>query len=317
MASIESILRAVGELGPKPTLLYGMYQILLRLGWLKWRTPQFDWQDASLAHWLSPGFSSDPEDYLELRVRNNKCFFFHPDDEFIHALRQAIGQNENAAIAEADSILEGRFQLFGTENWNLGFPPDWGMFASPPGDSVSDSIDLDRHWTQYDDTDFSQDIKLLWEPARFGWVFPLVRAYVLTGDVRYADAIWDLVDSWRESNPPNSGPHWSSAQEVAIRMLTIVFALQVTFPRVAETPQKLCQIAETIAVHAARIPPTMLYARAQGNNHLLVEAVGYIVQVCCFRNFVKRKRGAGWGGAGWKNQYTIKSSPMVATFNIR
>ena len=88
MASIESILRAVGELGPKPTLLYGMYQILLRLGWLKWRTPQFDWQDASLAHWLSPGFSSDPEDYLELRVRNNKCFFFHPDDEFIHALRQ-------------------------------------------------------------------------------------------------------------------------------------------------------------------------------------------------------------------------------------
>ncbi len=289
MASIKTILRAVGELGPRPMILYGIYQVLLRLGWFRWRTPQKTWQDVPFTFWLRPSLPGDPEDYLEIRKRSGKRFFLDPGPEFARALKEIIGQYADEAVEQADAILAGRFRLFGTDNYDLGFPPDWGRFGSAPGDSTSASVALDRHWTAYDEKDYPRDIKLLWEPARFGWVFPLARAYVLTDDARYADAIWHLVDSWRKSNPSNTGPHWISAQEVAIRMLAMIFALQITFPRVSESPEKLCEIAQLIAVHAARIPPTLLYARAQGNNHLLVEAVGLYSVGLLFPEFRKAK----------------------------
>lgn len=289
MASFKTILRAFGELGPRPMMLYGLYQVLFRAGWFKRRTPQSTWQDAPLANWLRRDVSSDPEEYLKLRKRTNKRFFLNPDDAFVKALEQLIEKREDALIEQADAVLAGRFRLFGTDDYKMGFPPDWGRYVSLPGSTVSTSVALDRHWTAYNDEDFSEDIKLLWEPARFGWVFPLARAYVLTDDARYADAIWYLIDSWRENNPPNTGPHWISAQEVAIRALVIVFALQVTFQRVAESPEKLCEIAQMIAVHTTRIPPTLLYARAQSNNHLLVEAVALYTVGLMFPELRKAK----------------------------
>ncbi len=289
MASLRTILRAVGELGPRPTLLYGLYRVLLRSGWFRWRTPRQTWQDVPFTSWLRPAIPSDPEQYLQYRKHINTRFFLHPGDEFVGALKQVIGQNQSTAISQADAILGGNFRLFGVDGNDLGFPPDWGRFCPTPGDSAGVSVPLNRHWTTYDENDFAQDVKLLWEPARFGWVFPLARAYILTQDTRYAEAIWILIDSWRDINPPNSGPHWSSAQEAAIRLLAVIFALHITFEYIAKSPQKLCEVASLIAAHAARIPPTLIYARAQGNNHLLVEAVALYSVGLLFPEFRKAK----------------------------
>ncbi len=289
MASLTTILRALGELGPEPTLLYGLYQVLLRLGWFRLRTPRRTWDDVPLTFWLRPDISSNPEQYLQYRKRLGNRFFLHPDDEFAGELMQVIGQNRSAVIAHADAILAGKFRLFGTDGYALGFPPDWGRFCSTPADSAGVSIPLDRHWTDYDEGDFAQDVKLLWEPARFGWVFPLIRAYILTDDARYPQAVWNLIDSWRDNNLPNAGPHWSSAQEVAIRLLAVIFALHATFNYLAKSPQKLCEIAALIAAHAARIPPTLIYARAQNNNHLLVEAAALYSVGLLFPEFREAK----------------------------
>jgi hypothetical protein len=289
MASLTTILRALGELGPEPTLLYGLYQVLLRLGWFRWRTPRRTWADVPLASWLRPDISSEPEQYLQFRARIGMRFFLHPDDEFAGALNQVIGHNRAAAIAQADAILGGEFRLFGTDGYDLGFPPDWGRFCSTGEDSAGVSIPLDRHWTAYDESNFAHDVKLLWEPARFGWVFPLIRAYYLTEDTRYPEAVWTLIDSWRNCDSPNAGPHWSSAQEVAIRLLAVIFALHATFERFAQAPRELCAIAGLIAEHAARIPPTLMYARAQRNNHLLVEAAALYSTGLLFPEFRKAK----------------------------
>jgi hypothetical protein len=289
MTSLTTILRAVVELGPKPTLFYGLYQVLLRLGWFRWRTPRRIWDEVPLSYWLRPDISGEPERYLQFRERIGTRFFLHPDAEFVGALKQVVGKNRDLAIAQADAILRGEFRLFGTDGYDLGFPPDWARSASAPEDPVNVIVPLDRHWTDYDEGDFGQDVKLLWEPARFGWVFPLIRAYLLTDDARYAETVWTLIDSWRDHNPPNSGPHWSSAQEVAIRLLAVIFALHATFESVARSPQKLCEIAALIAAHAARIPPTLMYARAQNNNHLLVEAAALYSVGLLFPEFRKAK----------------------------
>lgn len=298
MTPLKTILRAFIELGPKPMVLYGMYQVLLRLGFLRRRTAAYTWQERPLAWWLCPGMSSDADGYLELRNRSDRRFFIEIDDAFRNSLKQSIGQNVSAVIAEADPILAGKFRLFGSTECELGFPPDWSTFATMPGEHASGSVVPDRHWTAYSEHDLEADIKLLWEPARLGWAFPLARAFVLTDENQYADAIWTLINSWREVNPPNLGLHWYSAQEVAIRLLAMVFVFFTTFRRLAESPRRLCELAQMIAAQAARIPPTLLYARAQANNHLLVEAVALYTAGMLFPEFRKanswKRLGRQW-----------------------
>src|SRR5206468_437286 len=85
-----------------------------------------------------------------------------------------------------------------------------------------------RHWLatrrfESSDVHFSRvrlphDVKWVWEPSRFDWIYMLVRAWGVTGERRYIDHALALVDEWRGANPPNRGVHWSNAQECAIRV---------------------------------------------------------------------------------------------------
>jgi hypothetical protein len=65
---------------------------------------------------------------------------------------------------------------------------------------------------------------------------------------------------------------WASAQEAALRTLSLVFALHAFAPAWGSRPERIAALVEAIVAHAARIPPTLGYGRAQGNNHLLSEA---------------------------------------------
>jgi hypothetical protein len=134
-----------------------------------------------------------------------------------------------------------------------------------------------RHWTAYENHQVSwgvEDVKFIWEPARFGWAFLLGRAYYLTGSEDYAQLFWQLSERFLEANPVNLGPNWASGQEVALRLIALSFALQVFSASPHSTLERKCRLLQAIADHARRIPPTLIYARSQNNNHLVSEAVG-------------------------------------------
>ncbi len=165
--------------------------------------------------------------------------------------------------AEADEICAGQVRLFGGPPATLDLKP---VYAG-------------RHWTDYEGHPESagvEDFKLIWEPARFGWAYPLGRAYLLTLDERYPAAFWTNLDVFCSANLPNQGPNWSSAQEVALRLLALLFAASVFEQSLHTTPSRREQLAGVIAAHAQRIPPTLSYACAQNNNHLITEALGLL-----------------------------------------
>jgi hypothetical protein len=273
MGSRISALRAIREVGVVPLSLYARYQILLRSGWLRRSRPVFDWHTKPLESWLRPGIPSNPQDYAGYRQKNAPRFFLPEADEFTQALKHIHRTSAAEACLEAIALFEGMFRLFGIPEVDVGFPPDWGAFAPLAAGEINERIDLSRHWSVNDEASYPADIKLLWELSRFGWVYPLIRAYALSGEARYVDGFYTLVDSWRTANRPNAGPHWISAQEVALRLMALVAATYAFQQNLMEDGVRLSQLVQMIAVHAARIPPTMVYARAQGNNHLLVEAV--------------------------------------------
>ena len=228
--------KALRELGPRQLALYAWYQFGLRSGYYHWQTLEDNSQPSPI----------------------NRQLFELPEPD---ALTSILGDQVPILFAEADEVLTGQVRLFG------GQPVPLQLTVPEPL----------AHWTEYEPgrrSNESSDIKFIWEPARFGWAYTLGRAYHLSGDDRYPEAFWDYTETFLDSNPPNLGPNWVSAQEVALRLIALSFAFQVFAKSSQSTRQRVTRLSTAIAAHATRIPPTLAYARAQNNNHLLVEAAG-------------------------------------------
>lgn len=161
-------------------------------------------------------------------------------------------------LAHADEITRGKVRLFGADpvplNLNAGISS--------------------QHWSELERTPPDVDIKLIWEPGRLGWAITLARAYAYSGDGLYASVFWEKTLHFLKVHPPNLGRQWQSAQEVAIRLMALVFCDRVLATSPESTPERRQRLWRAVAEHAQRIPPTLVYARAQNNNHLLSEAAG-------------------------------------------
>ncbi len=210
-----------------------------------------------------------------------------PDPEELLAV---LGKDGKAALlAEADEIVAGKVRLFDAQ------PVD--LQLTIPGKL--------EHWTAYEIGRVQipnahlqiPDIKFLWEPARFGWAFTLGRAYHLSGDEKYALAFWRYFETFTDANPPCLGPHWMSGQEVALRLMTLVWAGQVFDLAPASTPERKTRLVASVAAHAARIPPTLVYARSQQNNHLLTESAGLFTAGLALPDHPHASR---WRSLGWR-----------------
>lgn len=235
---------------------------------------------------LHSGFfraSSPSGSYPALAIRLKSPF--HPPERVrVSALLEMQPGLLEELIAEADEIAAGQVRLFGG--------PPVALNLRPAGTNL--------HWTVCENQPAAagvEDLKFIWEPARFGWVYPLGRAYLLTADERYPEVFWTRLEEFCRANPPNSGPNWSSAQEVALRLLALLFAAGVFEPSRHTTSARQAQLAGVVAAHARRIPLTLSYARAQNNNHLVVEALGLYAAGCALPD---HPRAGYWKRLGWR-----------------
>lgn len=174
------------------------------------------------------------------------------------------------------------------------------QFGSEPADLILNPGAHLNHWTDYELGKAGreiEDIKLIWEPARFGWAFVLARAYGVTGDPGYARSFWQHTDNFINANPAYWGPNWTSAQEAAMRIIALAFALPVFWSSPGASSERKKHMLNALAAHASRIPPTLAYARAQNNNHLLIEGVGLFTAGSILSGCA---RSGAWKRQGWK-----------------
>lgn len=121
----------------------------------------------------------------------------------------------------------------------------------------------------------SSDVKDVWEPGRFSWVYDLVRAYVLTGERKFARKFHETLAQWKEANPPFLGPQWACGQETAIRVLAILHA-EACLPVDDADPDSAVRIATVLAWSGERIADAIGYGLSQRNNHGISEAAGLV-----------------------------------------
>jgi hypothetical protein len=260
MNALERRLQAARTLGPAQAFWYALYRFGLRSGHYHRATPSQRETGAWTLQRLWP----------------------LPSAGSLSALLPAAAQA--ALCAEADEILTGQVRLFGG--------PPVPLRLQPPGQLA--------HWSAYElgrAAWGAHDVKDLWEPARFGWVFALGRAYQLSGDPRYPAAFWRHFEAFDAANPPNLGPNWASAQEVALRLAAYLFAASAFAGAEASTPARTARLAQACVEHARRLPITLPYARAQANNHLVSEALGlYLAGL----SLPEHPAAGDWRERGWR-----------------
>ena len=218
--------------------MYAKYQFKLRSGWLRLQTPGGKKVKAP-----------DQEPKVILQPASKK------------ELKELLGKRVKEILDAADEILRGQVRLFGGEARILELKP---------------TIPL-KHWTCYQSQmPEGRDIKPVWEMGRFCWATALARAYWISEKDSYAEGFWKYFEEFRAANPANRGPHWSSAQEVALRLISFAFCYSLLSKSPSTTEARRQALVDAVIAHAKRIPPTLDYARAQNNNHLLSEALGLV-----------------------------------------
>ncbi len=273
------------------------------------------WKFWDLKH-IAP--KTSPEDLLSIRRQGGRPFFFSDSRSLAIDLKKILGAHaEESVIAEADRIIEGSLPFFGRLSYACGFPPKW--FQNP---ATGQRVSPDRPWTQmrFASDDYG-DLKFILEPSRFLFVYPLARAYAISGDDRFPEAFWTAIENWAVSSPPMSGPLWICGQESSLRSLAWSFALYSFLHSPATTPQRTALLLSMIAAHAWRTTQTVGYARSQRSNHLFSEAVGLWTAGTLYPEL---KDAAGWQKQGARllreavlDQITPEGAYLQDSFNYQ
>ncbi len=189
--------------------------------------------------------------------------------EVVDCLNADFADEARQLITRADAVCAGRFEILGYGALDFGCPVNWHL------DPVSGRESPREHWSRIDPLDPEQvgDSKVVWELNRHQWALDLGQAWRLTGDVAYADAFFERFSDWLEANPYGRGVNWSSALEVALRMMAWCWALALFRTAPAMTPDRLQGLLAAIQRHAGFVERN-LSRYFSPNTHLTVEALG-------------------------------------------
>ncbi|WP_239396737.1 heparinase II/III family protein [Frankia sp. CiP3] len=173
--------------------------------------------------------------------------------------------------AETQGLVEGVASLFG-RRVSLGERTDWhaaieGFGRWPPS-----------AWWQIDIRSDARiaDVKWTWELGRLRHLVVLARAVALTADQAALARLRVDVHSWCEQNPPESGIHWYSNLEVALRAFALVQVVELAGELLGSELRE--RIGDQLVHSARHILTDLPYtASSMRNNHWLGDSLGLLV----------------------------------------
>ena len=241
------------ELGPRWTLFRLAYAFRLRTGLIRLEMPQGKWDD-----YKKHVGTREPRGTIPIPKE-------YPPD---------VSWSPHTQVGLAVYLLDGLPLFFSRQLVYAGSHPNWhkdyfSEYVASPSFQASEN----KHWSQISN-DAKGDIKFIWELNRFGYVYTLVRAYVVTHNEEYPEAFWTLIEDWAKHNPPNTGPNWMDGQEIALRLMAWTFGYNAFLNSPSSTPQRKENFTLYVAAQTERIYKNIDYAISTRSNHTISEAFG-------------------------------------------
>ncbi len=195
-------------------------------------------------------------------------------------------------ILEADDILAGNLTLFTAETVKVGVTPAWNRHPQSSHGVEHGAKAGGSNGTRKP----AADIKYVWEINRHLQWMRLAQASVLSGEARYHIGLAGQIRSWLEQCPPLTGPNWSSAMELAIRLINWSVVWQMlggwdgVIFRGVDGEQLRTRWLESIHAHGQFISHN-LSRHSSANNHLIGELAGLYVAA---RTWQFGERSSAW-----------------------
>lgn len=166
---------------------------------------------------------------------------------------------------QADALLAHRFHFLGLDV-ELPDPIPWNRNPESGADYPR------QHHAQMDafNTERYGDVKFAWELNRHQFFIEVARAYLLTGEEKYAEKIWNWLQSWIADNPHKIGINNTSVLEHAVRIFSWIWAYYFTKDSPVWTAERLESLAKNLLLQGEMIEENLSYYYSP-YNHLIGE----------------------------------------------
>ena len=199
------------------------------------------------------------------------------DEDKINFLSTYCGHWQQALMAKAEQIMAHKLSFFDLQGQHLGSPINWHK------DHAANITAGLEHIVAVNYRDFARngDCKLVWEPNRHHQFVVLARAYKITGERRYAEAIVSQLTAWLDANPYGRGMNWRSPLELAIRLINWVWAIDLIKDSGLVTGEFKERLLTSVFLHCLDITGKFSQG-SSANNHLIGEAAGVYIAASYF-----------------------------------
>ena len=217
--------------------------------------------------WTEGGFLEDIQSLESLAV-NTKALRLPELSAFSNSYRHQLA-------LDAKLLLKGEWQLFGWKNVDVGAPPCW--HRDPAFGTVIDP-DIPAHRLNHRDLPSGADARTIWEINRWAEMTRLAMHGWINHDLDAIRTAQLWIEDWCDRNPPGVGINWTSALEVALRLINFTW-FDTLVSAVGDSTLNSAQIKlvkRIVPIHAAWI----WRYRSNGssaNNHLLGELSALVV----------------------------------------
>lgn len=215
-----------------------------------------------------------------------------------HAVADALRDTLSPDSAQrlrmiARDAARGRLMCFGRWPADFGNPIDWHLDPLTRRRWPADGL-----WTpSHADSADSSDIKLTWEAGRFQHAYYMARAaaFAPRDAEYYARSLAAQMRGFVAANAFGAGVHAASGQEIAIRLLAWLFAVDTLGAR--HGAASIIDVVEKALLDGGRLIAARIdYARiAVRNNHLISEGLGLLAIGSLMRDTAQAR---GWAELG-------------------
>lgn len=142
------------------------------------------------------------------------------------------------------------------------------------------------HWSKIADYSTTQgDIKYVWERARFTHLLDIIR-HDYHFHENHAKEVFDEIKDWILNNPSELGPHYRCSQEISLRLIHWLMALNYYEADENITDEFWDKFEESVYAQFMHVYHNIQFSRiAVRNNHALTESLLLYITASLFPHF--------------------------------
>jgi Heparinase II/III-like protein/Heparinase II/III N-terminus len=197
------------------------------------------------------------------------------------------GEARTAVLESANLLLRGEWEVLGVVRTDL-VRPDWFLDPVTGRRAPSDRYAFRINHRSQEQIGNTRQVR---EMSRLQHLTLLATAWFVTHEEKYARRVSDHLHSWWRENPFLSGVHWTSGNELGIRLISLVWIRRLLddWPGISELFEY-----DELALRQLRWHQQYLAAfpsrGSSAADHVIAEAAGRLAASCAFPWFPESER---------------------------